>query len=786
MKHSKSRYVLRAAAVMAVAACCSNAAAQDVPAAPTAEAPLPTIAVDTATPAEPAPTREHDGNPVELEEVIVTATKTEKRLRDIPASITSQSGDDLERRGAQSAEDILKTVPGANITYTGDSPPRVTIRGISSDIATGATTGILFGDVSFTDAYVPFVALDPNPFDLESVEVLKGPQGTLYGASALNGAVRYVPKKPVFGEWDARYFGQYTAVDGGGMAPSYGGAVNVPIGSDDDLAFRGVGFVRKQPGWIDNERVGKRDANYLDQFGARGMLAWKPDDLWQVGLTYAWQKTEAHDPSVADNHDGELKNDDRPRLSFNNTHYNFADLSVKRSLDWAEITSETGYIVKGGHNFFDGTARYLPESPIPIVAQDYFAHSNTISQELRFSSPKGDGSPWQWVGGAFYFNQHILERLQIPLGDSSLSIGQLQSLIDTLYPGLGEQFSNTGQVDVESGDFDVRVKELALFGEVTRQLWDDWELTLGGRLYKTQSGGSNVQQGLAIVALYQSTEHRLEDTIHESGFNPKASLVWHATHDVLAYVATSKGFRVGGIQAGLTTPLSQNPGPSVFKSDTIWNYEGGLRTQWFDNTLHVDLTGFYERWHKPQTVQNDSSGLGVYIDNVGGVKSTGTDLAVDWLVPFAPGLKLTFAGSYAKTVTTAEYESSSGQVAPAGTPWPLAPRWQTASIVSYLRPVDAWLLGAQVTHTYLSHSITDIVSRRSVFGYQQWDAQVSAANPTITWLPELSLTVNNIGNERGIVNQFSSGVPTADTAASEVYYIQPRSVILRLMGHFGN
>jgi len=783
MKKLKSALPRRRIAIAALAICCSDATAQGAAAA---DEGLPTIPVDAATATEPAPARDQANDVVQLEEVIVTSTKVERRLRDIPASITSQSGDDLERRGAQSAADILKTVPGANFTYTGDSPPRVTIRGISSDIATGATTGILFGDVSFTDAYVPFVALDPNPFDLESVEVLKGPQGTLYGASALNGAVRYVPKKPVFGEWEARYFGQYTSVSKGDMAPSYGGAVNLPIGSDEDLALRIVGFVREQPGWIDNQRLGKRDANHLDQAGARAMLAWKPSDAWEFGLAQAWQKTEANDPSLADNLDGDLKTENRTRLSYNNTRYNFTDMTVKRAFDWAEATSDTGYVVKDGRNFFDASSRAIANPPFPLLAQEYTAHSTTISQELRLSSPKANGSPWHWVGGAFYFNQHIEERLQVPVGGEGLSFEQLLPIVNLIAPQLGTLFSSAGQVDLSSGDLDVRVKEIALFGEVTRELFEDWELTLGGRLYKTRSGGSNVQHGAVVLALYQSTARILDETIEESGFNPKASLVWHVTDEILTYVAVSKGFRVGGVQPGLVTPLSQNPGPDVFKSDTIWNYEGGVRTQWFDNKVRFDLTGFYERWKTPQTVQTDGSGLGVYIDNVGGVQSAGADAAVELLVPFVPGLKLTFAGSYTKTETTEAYTSAGGDVAPAGTPWPLAPRWQTASTVSYLRPIANWVLGGQLTHTYLGRAVADIVDRRRVFGYQQWDAQISVANPSIGWLPEFAVTVNNLIDERGIVNQFSEDLTNTNTGAREVYYLQPRTLILRLTGRFGN
>ncbi|WP_162932290.1 TonB-dependent receptor plug domain-containing protein [Solimonas sp. K1W22B-7] len=141
---------------------------------------------------------------------MVTATKRDKALSEIPASIVSVSAEELERRGIQGVEDIVKLVPGVNLTAD-LGIPRITIRGIAAETGTNLTTGVLFGNISFVDSYVPVVALDPNPFDLQSVEILKGPQGTLFGASALNGAIRYVPAPPQFGEMTARYFTQSAA-----------------------------------------------------------------------------------------------------------------------------------------------------------------------------------------------------------------------------------------------------------------------------------------------------------------------------------------------------------------------------------------------------------------------------------------------------------------------------------------------------------------------------------------------------------------------------------------------
>ncbi|MDP9142119.1 MAG: TonB-dependent receptor [Pseudomonadota bacterium] len=745
---------------------------------------IPVIAVEALREPPPAPTShtEPGGNTVQLEEIVVTATKREKRLRDIPASISAQSGEDLERRGAQSVADIVKLVPGVNLTSTGDTPARITIRGISGDIGTGSTTGILFGNTSFTDTYVPFMSLDPNPFDLEGVEVLKGPQGTLFGASALNGAVRYVPQRPLIGVRELKWFGQYTSIAEGDQAPTYGGAINLPIG--DTAAVRVVGFNRDQPGWVDNTRLGIKDSNDIQQTGLRGMLAWQPGD-WNIGLTYAQQTTEIAESAVTDNLDGELVTNDKPRPSFNDTRYDFANLSVSRAFDWVEVTSESSYVQKDGHNFFEATARTLPGTPLILAAQEYFADSRTLSQELRFASPAGWDSRWQWVAGVFAFEQHILQKLQVPLGDPRLPLEVLVPILNLLQSGLGSLFASSGEPNVASSDLDVRVRELALFGEVTRSLFDNWELTLGGRLYRTTSGGTNDQGGLITLATYGRPINTIDNGIVESAFNPKASLAWHATPNIMGYAAVSKGFRVGGIQVGITLPTAQNPAPEMFKSDTIWNYETGIRTQWFDNTLRMDVTGFFARWTEPQTVQSDS-GLVVYLDNVGGVDSKGVEAALDWLVPFVEGLRLSASASHSKTVTTEPYAASNGDIVPVGTAWPLAPEWQTAATASYIRTLGNWNIATQITHTYLGETTAEIVKQRPVFGYQQWDAQISLSNLATTWLPQVALIVSNIGDERGITNHFSSDLPTPQTTAVEAYYIQPRAITLRLMGRFGD
>jgi iron complex outermembrane receptor protein len=764
------------AAPEATAADAQPPTAQSEPAG--VEALLPVIAVpQQATPTPPL--KEPPSSATQLEEIVVTATKRAANVREIPASIAAISGDELEQRGAQDTADIVKLVPGVNLTSTGDSPQRITIRGISSDIGTGPTTGILFGNVSFTETFAPVVALDPNPFDMASVEILKGPQGTLFGGSALNGAVRYVPTPPRFDEFEVKWFGQYTSIHEGDAAPTYGAAVNLPLYSDA-LALRVMAFDRTAPGYIDNTRIDIEDTNETRQQGARALLGWRPDGDWDVLLTTAWQDTKIEDVGIADNGEGRLETNDRPRQSPNHTEYSMANLTVTYDSDWAQFVSDTSYIQKDGRNLFDATSRSLGNGALPLIAQYYRGDSTTYGQEFRLVSPEDSDSRWKWVAGLFAWQQNLENTLTVPL---AVELTPLTTIIDMLnLEALSSLFADGSPVVLQTVG-DVEVREFAAFGEVTRRIGDDVELALGGRFYRTTSGGTNTQSGAFILAQSGQSPNVLEGEIAETGFNPKASLLWHVNDDILTYGLVSKGFRVGGIQSGLTTPLSANPAPDTYKSDTLWNYELGIRTQFFDNTLRLDLTGFWVDWQDPQSLQPDASGLAVYVDNVGGVRSRGADLSLQYLLPF--GVMFTTAVSYADTVTTEDFTTSDGTVYAAGADWPLAPKWQTSSNLSFMLPIDEWTLGGFATYSAIGPTVP-VFGFKEVFDYHQLDLQLSVANQRLSWLPQVALILNNVTDERGTTNYFSSGIPTAESAAEEYYYITPRSVTVRLMGSFGN
>ncbi|AXQ28578.1 hypothetical protein D0B54_07725 [Solimonas sp. K1W22B-7] len=741
---------------------------------------LPTIPVDASPDEVPAGLKAPPQH-AQIEEIVVTATKREQSLREIPAAITALNGADLEKQGIQGVEDISRLVPGVTVNTPSEGATRVTIRGIAASAATNSTTGVLFGDVSFTDAYLPRAALDPNPFDLKSVEVLKGPQGTLFGAGALNGAIRYVPEPPKFGEWQSKYFVQYTSIDQGDAGPIYGAAVNIPF-FGEKAALRIMGFDRESPGYIDNSQLGD-DVNRLDQQGMRAILGWRPNDDWDTALTYAYQKTDQADFPIADNLDGRLSTDNRPRHSTAHVDYDFADLVIKRRFDWAEFVSDTSYVRKRSNGFFDASSRLPGGGQTPLRAsQPDQSESKTLGQELRLVSTDDSGSPWSWAVGAFGWRQEIESQpelrasVELPGGLNGLP-PLLYDLIDRLYPGAGDLIAEDGSLVLARIRTDAEIREMALFGDITRRLGDSVELSVGGRLYRTTSGGSVRQTGLLILASGRS-ELGIDGELEEQGFNPKVSLLWHASDSIIVYGGASKGFRAGGIQPGYQLVPLARPPPDFFKSDTIWSYEAGLRTDWFGGAMHFDITGFFTDWKDPQVFQLGNNGLTSYIDNAGGVESQGVEMALQTLLPY--GFMLSVSGSWTDTVTTKPFLAQDGSTVAPGQEWPFAPHLQTAATLGYMGNVGGWDLNASVTHSFLGKAYSSLEDdqKQAIFDFQQLDLQFGVANPSLRWLPEVSFLVNNALDERGVANQFQGG------GYVDVTYIRPRAYTLRLSGNF--
>jgi len=721
-----------------------------------------------------------------VQSVVVTATKREKSVETIPATVNAISGAELAQRGTQNLADIVELTPGVNLTTPADNADRITIRGIASEANTNPTAGMFYGDISLQDAYVPHVTLDPNPFDMADIEVLKGPQGTLFGASALNGAIRYVPQGPNMADFGGKYYVQGSTLSEGGNGGSVGLVLNLPI-VKDQLALRIVLDDSALPGWIDNQRTGEKASNSGTQNGERAILEWKPTDRFDATLTFNRQALSFRDIPDADNLNGQLSADDRPRASPWRDEYDLASLRMNYDAGPFTLVSDTGYVYKTYHEFGEGSGQAVPGGAYPLINTLSHQYSNSYSQEFRLVSNDTPDSRWSWVVGVFASQQDIYQDGSYQLGDPSLSPAFSATLLNDILPDLGNLWLAIGQPDYEDGHIDVKVKELSGFFNVTRKLGDGFELTLGGRLYQTSSGGLVDNSGLEIdysglVTTGIPTGNQVVDTtVKDSGFNPTASLTWRPNSDVMLYATVSRGYRIGGPQSMISGLFATAPAPSTFKTDTIWNYETGLRARLFADTLQFDLTGFFETWKDPQVLIFIAGGLGgAYIDNVGGVNSEGVEAALQYHPPIVPGLTLKASATYDDAYTTTAFSTAAvgGTGLPKGSTWPLSPKWQTAATVSYDHSLGTWGWGAYVTDAYISQATYGVGQPNPVFGYNQVEAQIHIGAPHLPLRPEIAFTVSNLFDTRGITTSYSGAF------WNEVTYIQPRTFTLRISGSF--
>ncbi|MES2490285.1 MAG: TonB-dependent receptor [Pseudomonadota bacterium] len=738
-----------------------------------ADETLPLIPVKTAEPSQPQHAR--------LEEIVVTATKRAENARDLPSSVVALSGSDLEQMGMQGQEDFLKLVPGVTFTNDGITASRITFRGIGADLNTSNTVGVFLGDVPFDDPILPRVTLDPNPFDMARIEVLKGPQGTLFGGSALNGAVRYIPEEPQLGQWGVKTYGQYENVISNDSGRSFGGAINIPVG--ETVAFRFVGFDRKSPGWVDDLGRNIDNVNAVDQQGGRALALWRPSDNWKISALATIQRTFIHDSPITDNTDGNLSRSNTPQASPTHSRYDLESIGVQYSFEKFDVLSQTSRTHKSFHAIADSSRiGGIFESPPPSLTVTNDNESTSYMQELRFTSNNDFSDTWKWLGGIFYRKHEMNEVSNILASSLELPlISIIYPTLEDLIPGIGGTITPDGQINLVQGKADpIIVTDAALFSEVTATFWDDLEITLGLRAFRAISDSRVLFSGpLALPkTLPQGTTQGVSaGRLVAQGLNPKFAVKYQISDDINIYGSVSKGFRYGGAQVLVGTLTS--PSPETFKSDYIWNYEIGLRTNWLDNTLFVDVTPFYLEWKQPQLQQADASGLGSYFDNVGGARSLGVETAVRYLT-FIPGLELAFSGSYVDTVTTEEFTASGGDLIQPGTRWPLAAQWQSSSTVSYSRNLwSSWMSGASATYTTISSAPNTLNYLDTVFGYKTLDLNLTLRNPEIMSKPELSITLSNATDTRGII----SGANNPQFLKDHVY-IRPRTLIARLSFNF--
>ncbi len=670
-----------------------------------------------------AATGDADTSSGALEEVVVTATRRSERLQDVPISVTAFSQEKLDAQGLRSIDDVTRLTPGVAFSRNGtgssanynDESSDINIRGIDS-AAGASTTGIYINDTPIQSRHIGFGAVNAFPalFDLDHVEVLRGPQGTLFGAGAEGGVVRFLTPSPTLDKDSGYLRSELGSTKNGDASYELGAAIGGPI-IDNVLGFRVSASFRRDGGYVDRVAYTRATAtpvtdaltpptyssdvyansNWQQTTSLRGELKWAVTDAVSVSPSFYYQELHINDtaiywPNLSDPGNDVYRNGNRlPNPSTD--PFWLAAIKVDWDLGVGQLTSNTSYYSRNQHSTSDYTqylrASFLgntyPSSPLDGGYAPFRDKQNNFYQEIRLAS-KDTSARLSWNAGLFYahMNENVAEDIYDPTIDAEFGgSGLCAGYLGYPCPG-GLLFNGPVQRVVD--------KQIALFGEVGFKFTDTLKLTLGVRGSKVDYDGISIAGG----AFTGGPTTSFEASGSEKPVTPKGVFAWQPDHDNMFYVSAAKGYRVGGVNVGVGTicngdlasigvPLGADGNrhvPGQYQSDSLWSYEIGGKNSFLDHRLQVDSSFFVINWKNiQQNVYLPSCGE-QFVANLGQVQSRGGDIDVQYR-PIEP---LTLGVTVAYTDARFTKSSCAGVLQYSGTRCvdPTAPANNFAPIVS--------------------------------------------------------------------------------------------------------
>lgn len=714
---------------MAVAA--SIAGAQTIPGDTAAPAPTP-----QPGPTSPDQTPMADG--ASGQDVIVTATKRGENLRDIAGSVSAVTSEDLARLNAQSLSDYITRVPGVNFNDYQPGVSEVTIRGVASTTyheANQATTGYYLNDIPLIEPTFPLVIPDIDSFDVSRVEVLRGPQGTLFGSSSLGGAINYVVNLADPTRIEAAGEGMIALTQHAGE-PNYAGKamINVPIVTDK-LAVRVVALQRYDAGYLDNIGTKTPGSDDLRVRGLRGSLVWTPTDTTRITALSMVQEYNLADQTYA------LFSLARFQRSTNvpeyqNTSVQLHSLRLDQELGFATLTALGSYVRKTSHLAFDDSIflGYDARTGTPELSATN-GHSETGYGEIRLaSSGKHD---FNWLIGANYTK----------LTASETDSEYLEGIGDYITANPG-QFGGQSAATIAPGDqfertaSSNRVEELALFGEASYTFRNVLTLTAGGRVFHYNSEPR--LQFLPNAAGIATFDYQ-PGTKRDTGFIPKVSLKYQPGRFFMAYALYSEGFRIGGVNVYSRVANT----PLTFGSDRTRNYEVGTRFDIVPNRFSVDVSAYHINWDNIQARLFTPVTFDAYTTNGGGAKIDGVELTVTqrpaWFLTFTNNISY----NNARLSSLLPDSSAPGGGYGAGSRLPGASPWTVSNQIDLLLSRSSLRPRINIANRYLAKSPVAFGATLQRGGYDILDVNAAI---TVARRFEVGAFVKNVANSYGIVD----------------------------------
>ncbi|EMD84618.1 TonB-dependent receptor [Pacificimonas flava] len=676
----------------------------------------------------------------EEDAIVITASKRGEDIRDIAGAVSALTDEDLTELNAQSLSDYINRVPGVVFNDYQPGVSEVVVRGVASTTyheANQATTGYYLNEIPLIEPGFPLVIPDVDAFDLERVEVLRGPQGTLFGSSSLGGAVNYVVKEAQTSGFDAAAQGIAASTRRAGEANYAAKAmVNVPI-VEDKLAVRVVALERYDAGYLDNPGIDEDGSNDLRVRGLRGSIVWTPTPDTRVTALSMYQEYDLDDQTyVIFNDDPETFERVTNVAEFQDTSFMLHSLRLDQELGFARLTAIGSYTEKESDLAFDDSifVGIDPRTDTPQLSGSA-GTSKTDYAELRLTSPAE--TAFSWLIGANYTNARSESTDRV-------SIEGIGEYIDAN----PDEFGGRPSSDIAPGDLVQRtvsnndIREIALFGEAAYTFADVLTLTLGGRLFEYKSEPRlQFLPNAELIPPFDYAPGRQK----ESGFIPKVSLAYNPRDDLKLYALYSEGFRIGGVNVysvAAGTPLT-------FDSDTTQNYEIGARFDLVPNQLSFDIAAYHIDWNDIQARLFVPVTFEAYTTNGGGADIDGVEMTMT-LRP-APFMQLSSSLAYtdARLSSLLPDTGAPGGGYPEGTRLPGSSEWTLANQLSFEFDDLPMQPRFGIAHRFLSEAPVAFGADLQRGDYHLLDLNASAQ---IAQGLELGVFAKNLLDAYGIVN----------------------------------
>ncbi|WP_426165056.1 TonB-dependent receptor [Sandarakinorhabdus sp. DWP1-3-1] len=651
--------------------------------------------------------------------IVVTATKRASDLQDVPFSINAQTQADIQRSGATTIEDLSRNVAGLTIQNLGPGQSQVSIRGVSAGQIVRDQPGVKEQVGFYLDESVISLSLftpDIDLFDLNRVETLRGPQGTLFGSGSVGGTIRYITNKPTTASVEGQVEADINVIDKGGVGGSLKGAVNLPLG--DKAAVRAVGYYTRYGGFIDAiGPAGKDDVNSGERYGGRIALLLQPSENVKITPRVLYQEvhTDGFNRQEIYNIFANPFTTTRPAVTFKerqqylllNEQFRdktlIVDGTIEVDLDGVNVTSVSSYtdrdiLVSRDASSLTGSVSLDLGFPAAAVTLPSNLRDTTkvksFTQELRLGST-GNGN-FQWVVGAFYANtdRDYDQRLPTPGYDAFTDA--------TLGAGTSAAVSNGFEVDSPFNSvLPYTLEQISGFGEASYRFFDKLTITAGLRYYAYQE-----QRTITSGGLFANGDSGTRNKTTSTGINPRFLASYALNDDVNVNVQAAKGFRLGGVNDPLNANLCQGSDRETFGSfqsfgdETLWNYEAGIKAKSGGITFNTAV--FYTDIKNLQTTLDAGSCSSRIVFNVPKAHTVGVEFELT--ARPVEGLQLGVSGSVLDAKFDSTVTAGNGSVIGGirdGNRLPTVPKFQISANANYSFPIGETakiVLNASVQH----------------------------------------------------------------------------------------